>query len=49
MKNCKVSLPTTALISILLLVSALSAYSQSQWPTAGQNLNNSRSHRGTLN
>lgn len=43
MKNCKVSLPTTALISVLLLVSALSAYGQSQWPTAGQNLNNSRS------
>ena len=42
-KNRNVSLPMTALISILLLVSALSAQSQSQWPTAGQNLNNSRS------
>jgi polyvinyl alcohol dehydrogenase (cytochrome) len=49
MKNRNVSLPMTALISVLLLVSALSAQSPSgqaqsgQWRTAGQNLNNTRS------
>jgi polyvinyl alcohol dehydrogenase (cytochrome) len=36
-------MPNAALLSILLLVPALSALGQSQWPTAGQNLNNSRS------
>src|SRR6195256_5751022 len=46
-KNRDVSLPMAALISVLLLVSALSAQSQSdrsrsgQWRIAGQNLNNS--------
>src|SRR3979490_1660494 len=45
-KNRDVSLPMAALISVLLLVSALSAQSQSdrsrsgQWRIAGQNLNN---------
>src|SRR6195256_414198 len=45
-KNRNVSLPVTALISVLLLVSALSAQSPSdesrsgQWRIAGQNLNN---------
>ena len=45
-KNCKLSLLNTALMSGLLLVSALSAQSQSdvsrsgQWRIAGQNLNN---------
>src|SRR3981189_1564943 len=45
-KNRNVSLPMAALISVLLLVSALSAQSQSdrsrsgQWRIAGQNLNN---------
>jgi polyvinyl alcohol dehydrogenase (cytochrome) len=45
-KNRNVSLPMTALISVLLLVSALSAQSRSsesrsnQWRIAGQNLNN---------
>src|ERR1700676_826638 len=49
MKNRNVSLPMPALISVLLLVSALTAQSTSdesqsgQWRTAGQNLNNSRS------
>jgi polyvinyl alcohol dehydrogenase (cytochrome) len=43
MKTRNASMPNAALISILLLVSALSALGQSQWPTAGQNLNNSRS------
>jgi polyvinyl alcohol dehydrogenase (cytochrome) len=47
MKSCKVPLPKTALITVLLLVSALSAHSQSnasrsgQWRIAGQNLSNS--------
>jgi polyvinyl alcohol dehydrogenase (cytochrome) len=41
--NRNVSLPMTALISVLLSVSALGAQDRSQWPTAGQNLNNSRS------
>src|ERR1700720_3394959 len=46
MKTRNVSLPATALMSILLLVSALSAQSPSeesrsgQWRIAGQNLNN---------
>ena len=46
MKTRKVSVPATALMSILLLVSALSAQSPSeesrsgQWRIAGQNLNN---------
>jgi polyvinyl alcohol dehydrogenase (cytochrome) len=46
MKTRNVSLPVTALINIFLLVSALSAQSQSdlsrsgQWRIAGQNLNN---------
>lgn len=46
-KNRNVSLPTKALIGVLLLVSALTAQSQSnlfrsgQWRIAGQNLNNS--------
>jgi len=45
-KNRNVSLPVTALISVLLLVSALSAQTPSnesrsgQWRIAGQNLNN---------
>ncbi len=45
-KNRSVSLPMTALTSVLLLVSALNAQSQSpearsgQWRTAGQNLSN---------
>ena len=45
-KNPNLSLPVTALISVLLLVSALSAQSPSdesrsgQWRIAGQNLNN---------
>src|SRR6267142_1596985 len=45
-KNRYVSLPMAALISVLLLVAALSAQSQSnlsrsgQWQIAGQNLNN---------
>jgi polyvinyl alcohol dehydrogenase (cytochrome) len=45
-KNRNVSLPMTAMISVLLLVSALSAQSQStearsgQWRIAGQNLSN---------
>src|SRR6266481_1004236 len=45
-KNCNWFLPTTALISVLLSVSTLSAQSQSdlsrsgQWRIAGQNLNN---------
>ena len=43
MKTRNVSLPMTASISILLLVSALTAQGQAQWPIAGQNLNNSRS------
>jgi glucose dehydrogenase len=43
MKTRNASMPNAALISILLLVPALSALGQSQWPTAGQNLNNSRS------
>ncbi|WP_211256374.1 PQQ-binding-like beta-propeller repeat protein [Edaphobacter aggregans] len=48
-KNRDVSLPMTALICVLLLVSALSAQSQSdvslsgQWQEAGQDLNNTRS------
>jgi polyvinyl alcohol dehydrogenase (cytochrome) len=47
MKSRKVSLPKTALIPVLLLVSALSAQGQSdesrpgQWRIAGQNLSNS--------
>jgi polyvinyl alcohol dehydrogenase (cytochrome) len=43
MKTRNASMPNAALLSILLLVPALSALGQSQWPTAGQNLNNSRS------
>jgi polyvinyl alcohol dehydrogenase (cytochrome) len=49
MKNRNVSLPMTALISVLLLVSALNAQSRSdesrsgQWRVMGQNLDNSRS------
>src|ERR1700675_4110967 len=49
MKNRNVSLPMPALISVLLLVSALSAQGPSeesrsgQWRTAGQNPNNTRS------
>src|SRR6202041_1533627 len=49
MKSRNLSLPMTALIGTLLLVSALSAQSQSdasrfgQWPVAGQDLNNTRS------
>ena len=49
MKNRNVSLPTTALISVLLLVSALSAQDRldesrsGQWRVMGQNLDNSRS------
>ena len=43
MKTRNASMPNAALISILLLVPALSALGQSQWPTAGQNLDNSRS------
>jgi polyvinyl alcohol dehydrogenase (cytochrome) len=43
MKTRNVSLPMTASISVLLLVSALTAQGQAQWPIAGQNLNNSRS------
>jgi len=49
MKNRYVSLPMTALISVLFLVSALSAQSPSQesrsgqWRVIGQNLDNSRS------
>jgi polyvinyl alcohol dehydrogenase (cytochrome) len=47
LKNRKVSLPSAALISVVLLLSALSARGQSdvsqsgQWRIAGQNLNNS--------
>ncbi len=43
MKTRNVSLPMTASISVLLLVSALTAQGQAQWPISGQNLNNSRS------
>ena len=49
MKNRNGSLPMTALMSVLLLVSALSAQSKSdksrsgQWRVMGQNLDNSRS------
>ena len=38
-----VSLPMTVSIGVLLLVSALTAQGQAQWPIAGQNLDNSRS------
>jgi polyvinyl alcohol dehydrogenase (cytochrome) len=47
MKNCNVSLPKAALITVVFLVSALSAQGQSdesksgQWRIAGQNLSNS--------
>jgi len=49
MKTRNVSLPMSALISVLLLVSALSAQSKSdesqsgQWRVMGQDLDNSRS------
>jgi polyvinyl alcohol dehydrogenase (cytochrome) len=43
MKTRNVSLPMTASISVLLLLSALTAQGQAQWPMAGQNLSNSRS------
>jgi polyvinyl alcohol dehydrogenase (cytochrome) len=43
MKSRKVSLRMTASISVLLLISALTAQGQGQWTIAGQNLNNSRS------
>ena len=49
MKNRNVSFPKAALISVLLLVSALSGQGQSdesqsgQWRIAGQNLSNTRS------
>src|SRR5580692_5635733 len=43
MNTRTVSLPMTASISVLLLVSALTARGQAQWPIAGQNLDNSRS------
>jgi hypothetical protein len=47
MRNCNVSLPKAVLITVLFLVSTLSAQGQSdvsesgQWRIAGQNLSNS--------
>src|ERR1700679_505903 len=42
MKTRNMSLPMTAAISVLLLVSALAAQGQAQWPISNQNLNGTR-------